>query len=197
MQSKEMLGHRILFLSEQVSSESANVLIAGLLLLDADDHEAQIDLYLNSPGGSTSDGLAIIDVMNCITAPVSTICVGMAASMAALILAAGAPGRRLITPNAEAMIHQSSAGISGSTSDIRLFTDRMVRHQEHIERLLAGWTGRPVEQVREDMKVDHWMSAQESVEYGLVDAIIEPIRADGAADAQAPGEGEADVVGPA
>ena len=197
MQSKEMLGHRILFLSEQVSAESANVLIAGLLLLDADDHEAQIDLYVNSPGGSTSDGLAIIDVMNCITAPVSTICVGMAASMAALILAAGAPGRRLITPNAEAMIHQSSAGISGSTSDIRLFTDRMVRHQEHIERLLAGWTARPVEQVREDMKVDHWMSAQESVEYGLVDAIIEPIRADGAADAQAQGEGEAGVEGPA
>lgn len=192
MQSKEMLDHRILFLSEEVSPESANVLIAGLLLLDADDHEAQIDLYLNSPGGSTSDGLAIIDVMNCIAAPVSTICVGMAASMAALILAAGAPGRRLITPNAEAMIHQSSAGISGNTSDIRLFTDRMVRHQEHIERLLAGWTGRSVKRVREDMKVDHWMTAEESVEYGLVDAIVEPMRGGGAVDAEA-----ADVVEPA
>ena len=174
MQSKEMLDHRILFLSEVVTAEAANDLVAGLLLLDADDHEAQIDLYLNSPGGSMSDGMAIVDTMTCVSAPVSTICIGQAASMAALILAAGAPGRRLVTPNAEVMIHQASAGMSGHTSDIRLFTDRMVRLQEHMERLLAGWTGQTVERIREDMKIDCWMTAQEAVAYGLVDAVIEP-----------------------
>jgi ATP-dependent Clp protease protease subunit len=113
--------------------------------------------------------------MNCIAAPVSTICLGQAASMAALILAAGEPGKRLITPNAEVMIHQASAGISGHTSDIRLFTERMVRHQEHIETLLAEWTGQPVERVRADMGVDHWMTAHEALEYGLVDTVIEPV----------------------
>lgn len=174
MQSREMLDHRILFLSEEVTPASANGLVAALLLLDADDRDAQIDLYVNSPGGSVADGLAVIDAMACIAAPVSTICIGKAASMAALILAAGTPGRRLITPNAEVMIHQASAGVSGNTSDIRRFTERLVRLQDRIESLLAGWTGQTVERVREDMAVDCWMSAGEAVGYGLVDAVIEP-----------------------
>jgi ATP-dependent Clp protease, protease subunit len=174
MLGQELLDHRILFLGDEVTAESANTLVASLLMLDADDHDASIDLYINSPGGSLSDGLAVIDTMRCVAAPVSTICVGRAASMAALILAAGERGRRLITPYAEVMIHQVFAGFSGRTNDVRLATEHTMRLQALIENLLAEWTGQSVERVRQDMQVDYWMTSSEALAYGLVDALIEP-----------------------
>ncbi|MFA4029506.1 MAG: hypothetical protein GDYSWBUE_000533 [Candidatus Fervidibacterota bacterium] len=174
MEASALLSHRILFLSEPITAEVANRLIAELLLLDADNHEAQIDLYINSPGGSVLDGLAIIDTMQCIQAPVSTICVGQAASMAAWILAAGTKGRRFATPNAEVMIHQVAAAFAGQTSDIRIYTQRMVRLQERLVQMLAEWTGQPIERIQKDMEHEFFMTAEEAKAYGIVDAILEP-----------------------
>lgn len=169
-----LLNHRILFLSEPITAEVANQLIAGLLLLDTDNHEAQIDLYINCPGGNVLDGLAIIDTMQCIQAPVSTICVGQAASMAAWILAAGARGRRFATPNAEVMLHQVVAGFAGQTSDIRIYTERVLRLQQRLVEMLAGWTGQSSERIAQDMEHEFFMAAKEAKEYGIVDAILEP-----------------------
>lgn len=174
MEASALLSHRILFLSEPITAEVANRLIAELLLLDADNHEAQIDLYINSPGGNVLDGLAIIDTMQCIQAPVSTICVGQAASMAAWILAAGTKGRRFATPNAEVMIHQVAAAFAGQTSDIRIYTQRMVRLQERLVQMLAEWTGQPIERIQKDMEHEFFMTAEEAKAYGIVDAILEP-----------------------
>jgi len=174
VEASALLSHRILFLSEPITAEVANRLIAELLLLDADNHEAQIDLYINSPGGSVLDGLAIIDTMQCIQAPVSTICVGQAASMAAWILAAGTKGRRFATPNAEVMIHQVAAAFAGQTSDIRIYTQRMVRLQERLVQMLAEWTGQPIERIQKDMEHEFFMTAEEAKAYGIVDAILEP-----------------------
>lgn len=174
MEAATLLSHRILFLSEPITAEVANRLIAELLLLDADNHEAQIDLYINSPGGSVLDGLAIIDTMQCIRAPVSTVCVGQAASMAAWILAAGAKGVRFAAPNAEVMIHQVAAAFAGQTTDIRIYTQRMMRLQERLVHMLAQWTGQPVERIQKDMEHEFFMTAEEAKAYGLVDAILEP-----------------------
>jgi ATP-dependent Clp protease protease subunit len=174
MDTQELLRHRILFLSEPITAEVANRLIAQMLLLDADNYEAQIDLYINSPGGSVLDGLAIIDTMQCIRAPVSTVCVGQAASMAAWILAAGAKGRRFAAPNAEVMIHQVAAAFAGQTTDIRIYTQRMMRLQERLAQMLAQWTGQPVERIQKDMEHEFFMTAEEAKAYGLVDAILEP-----------------------
>ena len=174
MAADALLSHRILFLSEPITPEVANRLIAGLLLLDADNHEAQIDLYINCPGGSVLDGLAIVDTMQCIQAPVSTICVGQAASMAAWILAAGAKGRRYATPNAEVMLHQVAASFAGQTNDVRIYAERMMRLQQRLVEMLARWTGQPVERITRDMEHEFFMTAQEAKEYGIVDAILEP-----------------------
>jgi ATP-dependent Clp protease protease subunit len=174
MDTQDLLRHRILFLSEPITAEVANRLIAQLLLLSADNQEAQIDLYINSPGGSVLDGLAIIDTMQCIPTPVSTICVGQAASMAAWILAAGTKGLRFATPNAEIMIHQVVAAFAGQTTDIRIYTQRMMRLQERLVHMLAQWTGQPVERIQKDMEHEFFMTAEEAKEYGLVDAILEP-----------------------
>jgi ATP-dependent Clp protease protease subunit len=174
MDHTALLHHRILFLSEPITAEVTNRLIAQLLLLDADDHQAQIDLYINCPGGSVLDGLAIIDGMHCIQAPVSTICVGQAASMAAWILAAGTKGRRFVTPNAEVMIHQVAAGFTGQTSDIRIYTQRMIRLQERLVAMLAAWTGQTTERIQQDMQHEFFMTAQEATVYGIADAILEP-----------------------
>ncbi|MCS7066589.1 MAG: ATP-dependent Clp protease proteolytic subunit [Fimbriimonadales bacterium] len=169
-----LLRHRILFLSEPITAEVANRLIAQLLLLDADDHNAPVDLYINSPGGSVLDGLAVIDAMQCIQAPVSTICMGQAASMAAWILAAGAKGRRFATPNAEVMLHQVAAGFAGQTSDIRIYTERVLRIQQRLVEMLAQWTGQSPERITKDMEHEFFMTAEEARAYGIVDAILEP-----------------------
>ncbi|MDZ7337606.1 MAG: ATP-dependent Clp protease proteolytic subunit [candidate division KSB1 bacterium] len=174
METTALLSHRILFLSEPITAEVANRLIAQLLLLDADHHEAQVDLYINCPGGNVVDGLAIIDTMQCIQAPISTICVGQAASMAAWILAAGTKGRRFATPNAEVMIHQVVAAFAGQTDDIRIYTQRTMRLQERLAQMLAELTGQPIEQIQKDMEHEFFMTAKEAKAYGIVDVILEP-----------------------
>ena len=138
MDYSALLRDRILLLSEPITAETANRLVAMLLLLDADSHSEQIDLYINSPGGSVTDGLAIIDAMRCIQASVSTTCIGQAASMAAWILAAGAKGQRFASPNAEIMIHQVFSGFAGNTSDIQVLSRRMLRLQERLIEILAS-----------------------------------------------------------
>lgn len=174
-----LLGHRILFLSEPITTEVANRVISGLLLLDADDHQAQIDLYINCPGGSVVDGLAIIDVIQCIQAPVSTVCVGQAASMAAWILAAGAKGKRWATPNAEVMLHQVAASFAGQTSDIRIYTERMIGLQQRLVGMLARWTGQSPKRITKDMEHEFFMTAQKAKEYGVIDGILEPYAKEG------------------
>jgi ATP-dependent Clp protease, protease subunit len=169
-----LLQHRILFLREQVSAETANQLVAQLLLLDADDHSAQIDLYINSPGGSVVDGMAIVDAIQCIQAPVSTICIGQAVSMAAWILAAGTRGRRAATPHAEITLHQAVAGFKGRAAEVRGRAERIQRSQDSLVLLLAGWTGKDAEGIRQDMERDLAMSAEAARVYGLIDEVLEP-----------------------
>jgi ATP-dependent Clp protease protease subunit len=172
--SSPLLQHRILFLSEEITRETSCRMIPELLLLDADNHELPIDLYINSPGGNITAGLAIIDTMQCIQAPVSTICIGMAASMAAMILAAGAPGQRHASPNSEVMIHQSSGGFQGQTSTIRIYAQRMQRQEEQLVDLLAQWTGQKKERITTDIQNDYFMTAKEAKAYGIVDTILDP-----------------------
>lgn len=175
MNGSDLIKHRILFLSEEVTREAANRLISELLLLDSGDPEAPIDLYINSPGGSILDGLAIIDAMDCIRAPVSTICVGQAASMGAWILAAGTKGRRYATPNAEIMIHQASGGFRGQTAVVRVYAARMARLQEKLVKMLAGRTGQKGTKILRDMEVEHFMTAAEAKRYGIIDKIIDRV----------------------
>ena len=174
MEIEALLRHRILFLSEPVNSISANRLIGQLLLLDADNPESPIDLYINSMGGTVLDGLAVIDTMQCIQAPVSTFCIGQAASMAAWILAAGTPGRRYAAPNAEIMIHQMAAGIQGETSDIEVHAQRILRLQDRLIHMFAKWTQQSADKVRKDMERDFFMTSEEALNYGIIDAILEP-----------------------
>lgn len=169
-----LLQHRILFLGGEVTNDAANRIIAQLLLLDADDPERAIDLYINSPGGSVVDGVAIIDAMRCIRAPVGTTCIGQAASMGAWILAAGAPGRRCATPNAEVMIHQVSTGFGGKASDIEVYAEHTLGLQRRLVDMLAAWTGQPPERIRADMARDCFMTAEEARAYGLVDQVLVP-----------------------
>jgi len=174
MGTSTLLSHRILFLSGPVSPEITNQLIADLLLLDADNHEAQIDLYINSPGGSVLDGLAIIDAIQCIQAPVSTVCIGQAASMAAWVLAAGRKGYRFASPNAEILLHQVASALAGQTSDIRRYAQRMIRLQERLIQMFSEWTGRSADSIEKDMEHELFMTAEEAKAYGIVDAILEP-----------------------
>ena len=174
MEYSALLSHRILFLSEPIDSNIANRLVAQLLLLDANDPNAQIDLYINCPGGSVLDGFAVIDTIQCIKAPVCTICIGKAFSMAAWILAAGKKGLRFATPNVEIMIHQPISSFSGQTSDIQIYTKRMVNLQERLIKMLSDFTGKPENQIREDMKQEFFMAAEEAKNYGIVDEILMP-----------------------
>ena len=169
-----LLQHRILFLGGVITSDTANKIIAQLLLLEAEDRNGPIDLYVNSPGGSVVDGLAIIDAIRCIRAPVSTTCIGQAASMGAWILAAGTPGMRYLTPNAEVMIHQLSSSFEGKAADIEVLAQRTLRLQGRLVEMLAAWTGQPPQRVREDMSRDRFMSADEACSYGLADQVVEP-----------------------
>ncbi|TCP59243.1 ATP-dependent Clp protease protease subunit [Tumebacillus sp. BK434] len=170
-----MLKDRIVFLGTAIDDNVANSIIAQLLFLAADDPDKDIHLYINSPGGSTSAGMAIYDTMQYIKPDVSTICIGMAASMGAVLLAAGADGKRIALPNAEIMIHQPSGGAQGQASDMEIQLERMLRTKRTLTRVLAERSGKPYEEVLHDMERDHWLSAEEAKNYGLLDKVIEKL----------------------
>lgn len=167
------LKDRIIWLGSDVNSFVANAIVAQLLYLDTIDKEKDIKLYINSPGGSVTAGMAIYDTMNYVAADVSTICVGMAASMGAFLLSAGAKGKRFILPNAEVMIHQPLGGTSGQASDIEIHANHILKTKDRLNRLMAVHTGQPVEKIALDTNRDNYMSAQEAVDYGLVDRVVD------------------------
>lgn len=167
-----LIRDRIIFLGEEVTSESANVVVAQLLFLYAQDPQKDISLYINSPGGSVTDGFAIYDTMQYIGCDVSTICVGMAASMGAFLLAGGAKGKRFALPNSMIMIHQPSGGGKGTASDIEITARYILNNKARLNRMLAGNTGRTVEEIERDTDRDNYMSADEAKEYGLIDGIL-------------------------
>ena len=168
-----LLKERIIFLGEEVNEVSAGLVVAQLLFLESEDPDKDINLYINSPGGSVTAGMAIYDTMQYIKSPVSTICVGLAASMGAFLLAAGAKGKRLILPNAEVMIHQPSGGAQGQATDIKIHADWIIKTREKLNKILSENTGKPLKQVQVDTERDNFMSAEEALNYGLVDKIIE------------------------
>ena len=168
-----LLKDRIVFLGTEVEDGIANSIIAQLLFLESEDPEKDIHLYINSPGGSVTAGMAIYDTMQYIKSPVSTICVGLAASMAAVLLASGAKGKRLALPNAEVMIHQPSGGTRGQVTDIEIHTRNILKTRERLNRILARHTGQEVEAVARDTDRDNFMTAEEALQYGLIDRIID------------------------
>ncbi len=170
-----LLNDRIIMLCDQIDNATASVVIAQLLYLEGQDPEKDIDLYIDSPGGVISAGMAIYDTMQYIKCDVSTICIGMAASMGAFLLSSGAKGKRFALPNSEIMIHQpliSGGGISGQCTDIKIASDHMVRTRENLNRILAENTGKSIEQIAVDTERDNYLSAQEAADYGLVDKVI-------------------------
>ncbi len=167
-----LLLDRIVFLGSPINDEVANILIAQLLFLQAENADKDVYLYINSPGGTVYAGLAIYDTIQYMTAPVSTICMGMAASMSALLLAAGTPGKRMALPNSRIMIHQPSGGSQGSAADIEIQAKEILYARQRINEILAQHTNQPVERVAEDADRDRFMSPDEAVEYGLIDQII-------------------------
>ena len=167
-----MLNDRIVMLGEEVNATTASLVVAQLLYLEAQDPDKDIQFYINSPGGSVTDGMAIYDTMQFIKCDVSTICIGMAASMGAVLLAAGAKGKRLALPNAEIMIHQPSGGTKGQASDIKIQAEWMLRTREKLNRILAECTGQSVEKVAIDTERDNFMPAEEAVKYGLIDKVL-------------------------
>ena len=168
-----MLEDRIVFLNGEVNDVSANIVIAQLIYLEAKDPDKDISLYINSPGGSVSAGMGIFDTMNFIRPDVSTICVGMAASMGAFLLAAGAKGKRISLPNSEIMIHQPLGGAQGQATDIVIQAEHINKIKKKVTSILAENTGKPFEEVAKDVERDHYMSAQEALEYGLIDKVFE------------------------
>ena len=167
-----LLKDRIIFLGEEVNDASASIVVAQLLFLEAEDPGKDINLYINSPGGSVTAGMAIYDTMNFIKCDVSTICIGMAASMGAFLLSSGAKGKRLILPNAEVMIHQPSGGARGQATEIQIVAENILRTKKKLNEILAANTGKPVEQIALDTERDYYMTAQEAVEYSIVDSIV-------------------------
>ena len=167
-----LLKDRIIFLGEEVNETTASLVVAQLLFLESEDPGKDIQLYINSPGGVVSSGLAIYDNMQYIKCDVSTICIGMAASMGAFLLAGGAKGKRFALPNAEIMIHQPSGGAKGQATDIQIVAENILKTKERLNRILAENTGKPIEVVAADTERDNFMSAQEAMEYGLIDAVI-------------------------
>ena len=170
-----LLKERIIFLSEQVDSASASVVIAQLLFLDAEDPGKDIYLYINSPGGSITDGMAIYDTMQYIKSDVCTICVGLAASMGSVLLAAGKKGKRYALPNSEVLIHQpliGGGGISGQTTEIKIHADHMVKTREKLNKILSERTGQPLDVIEKDTERDNYMTAEEAKKYGLIDEIM-------------------------
>ena len=173
-----LLKDRIIFLGEDVNPTSASLVIAQLLFLESEDPDKEIYLYINSPGGSITDGMGIVDTMNYIKCPVSTICVGLAASMGSVLLTCGAKGRRFATPNSEILIHQPliSGGLAGQTTEIKIHAHHTVKTREKLNKLLSQKTGQSLEQIEKDTERDHYMTAQEALEYGLIDEIIDARR---------------------
>ena len=170
-----LLKERIIFLGEEVNDVSANLVVAQLLFLESEDPSKDISLYINSPGGSISAGMAIYDSMQYIKCDVSTICVGMAASMGAFLLAGGTKGKRKALPNAEILIHQPLGGAQGQATEIEIAARHIIRTKERMNRLLAQNTGKSYEDLVKDTDRDNWMTAQEAVEYGLIDSVVEKI----------------------
>ena len=167
-----LLKERIVFLGEDVNETTANLIVAQMMFLEAEDPEKDIHFYINSPGGSVTDGFAIYDTMNYVKCDVATYCIGMAASMGAFLLAGGAKGKRFVLPNAEIMIHQPSGGAKGQATEIEIAAKQIVRTKERLNRILSENTGQPIEKVAEDTERDNWMTAEEALEYGLIDKII-------------------------
>ena len=168
-----LLKERIIFLGEEVSDVSASLIVAQLLFLESEDPGKDISLYINSPGGSVTAGMAIYDTMNFIKCDVSTICIGMAASMGAFLLAGGAKGKRFALPNAEVMIHQPSGGARGQATEIQIVADKILQTKKKLNEILAANTGQPYEKVAQDTERDYYLSAEESKAYGLIDQIID------------------------
>ena len=167
-----LLNDRIIILSEEVNSTTASLIVAQMLYLEAQDPDKDIQFYINSPGGSVTDGMAIYDTMQFIKCDVSTICVGMAASMGAFLLSSGAKGKRIALPNAEIMIHQPSAGTQGQITDMAIHLKRLEIIKKRMNHILADNTGKPLEVVTADCERDNFMSAEEAKEYGLIDKVI-------------------------
>ena len=167
-----LLNDRIVVLSEEVNDVTASLVVAQLLFLEGQDPDKDISFYINSPGGSVSAGFAIYDTMQYIKCDVQTICMGMAASMGAFLLAAGAPGKRFALPNAEIMIHQPLGGTQGQASDIKIHADHILKTRDKLNRILAEATGKPLEVIEKDTERDNFMSAEEAAEYGLIDKVL-------------------------
>ena len=168
-----LLNDRIVFLSDEVNDTTASLVIAQLLFLESQDADKDISFYINSPGGSVSAGLAIYDTMNYIKCDVSTICVGMAASMGAFLLSSGAKGKRLALPNSEIMIHQPLGGYQGQASDIKIHSEHILRTRDKLNHILAANTGKPLSVIEQDTDRDNFLTAQQALEYGLVDKVLE------------------------
>ena len=167
-----LLNDRIIFLGEEVNATTASLVVAQLLYLEAQDPDKDIQLYINSPGGSVTDGMAIYDTMQYVKCDVSTICVGMAASMGAFLLSSGAKGKRIALPNAEIMIHQPSAGTQGKVTDMEIDVEHFLRIKKNLNEILAANTGKTAEEIKAASERDHWMTADEAKDFGLVDKII-------------------------
>ena len=168
-----LLNDRIIFLADEVNDATATLVVAQLLYLEAQDPDKDISLYINSPGGSISAGMAIYDTMNFIKCDVSTICIGMAASMGAFLLAAGTKGKRFALPYSEIMIHQPLGGMQGQASDIKIHADHILRIRNNMNRILADVTGRDISEIERDTERDNFMTSQQAVEYGLIDKVID------------------------
>ena len=171
-----LLKDRIIFLGGEVTDDEANLIVAQMLFLEGDDPDKDISLYINSPGGSITAGMAIYDTMQYIRCDVSTICIGMAASMGAFLLAAGAKGKRRALPNGEILIHQPLGGARGQATEVAIHAEQLIKTREKMNRILAERTGQSVEQIALDTERDHYMTAEEALKYGLIDEIIPPWR---------------------
>ncbi len=167
-----LLKDRIIFLSEEVNDVTASLVVAQMLFLEGEDPDKDIQFYINSPGGSITSGMAIYDTMQYIKCDVSTICIGMAASMGAFLLASGTPGKRFALPNSEIMIHQPLGGMQGQATDIKIHADRIIKIKDNLNQILSERTGKPLEVIRQDTERDNFMTAQEAKEYGLIDQVI-------------------------
>ena len=167
-----LLNDRIIMLCDEVNDTTASLVVAQLLYLEAQDPDKDISLYINSPGGSVTAGMAIYDTMNYIKCDVSTICIGMAASMGAFLLSSGAKGKRYALPNAEIMIHQPSGGAKGQATEIQIAAENILKTKKKLNEIIAANTGKPIEQVAQDTERDYYMSAEEAKEYGIIDSII-------------------------
>ncbi len=168
-----LLNDRIIFLADEVNDVTANLVVAQLLFLESVDQDKDISLYINSPGGSITAGMAIYDTMKYTKADVSTICVGMAASMGAFLLSAGAKGKRFALPNSEIMIHQPLGGTQGQATDIQIHAERIIKMKDKLNHMLSDHTGQPLEVIQKDTERDNFMSAEEALKYGLIDKIVE------------------------